>query len=117
MTDLAILNPRFTPSQLAEKLKAAQLTPEQRKIFRALEEGGTTYGFGYRDMNRSGECLAFATMSRLEYETAVKAIVKLLPQNRRELAQELASLAYSEAYHQDTKSPATLKVLKPLLAA
>jgi hypothetical protein len=103
---------------LVKKLGEVGLDRKQKKVFRELMKGGVSYGVACREINESGECLAFATIKKLEYENAVDAIVsKMVDEPRRELAFEVASAAYFEANYHNTNSPRTLRGLRKVLAA
>ncbi len=102
---------------LTGRMSQVKLGEAEKRVLRALFEGGCAYGAGVRK-SQDNDGLALGTLARLEYENGVDVILSASAlAGYRPLAQDLALVAYNEAHRCQTNSPSSLEPIKALLAA
>jgi hypothetical protein len=100
---------------LARRMGQAEFCPAEKKVLRALLEGGCSYGAAVRE-NQDND--GSGILGRLEYERGVNAILqKFVPEDYLPLAKDLALVTYNEAHRCQTNAPPSLEPIKALLAA
>ena len=114
MANFTVQVPYIVARELARKIKEADLTPQQRRVFGDIFSTGCLSGAEVRDHHDS-RAQVHETMKRRLYEKYVDTLLEGLPEAHRDLASTLALVAYQGSYRVKNSNPHSLAYLRKTL--